>query len=114
MTDFTKKAAWFLARFMWMPISTAPQNKKLLVTYQPYGRRLVVMATYYAEFTLDASDDHETEDGYAPADWYEEAYENENLHCLAKGPTHWRRVPRAPRPGSNAHGGTSRDPGGAA
>lgn len=91
------KLAWFLARFMWMPISTAPQNRKLIVNYRPYGRPVVTMATYYAAGTLDASDNHDTDDEFAPADWYEEAWENEDLHCLAKDPTHWRRVPRALR-----------------
>lgn len=91
------KIAWILARFMWMPISTAPQNKKVLVSYCPYAHQIIVMAKYYAAGTLSASDYHETDDEFAPADWYEEAWENEDLHCLTKDPTHWRRVPRAPR-----------------
>lgn len=94
------KLAWFLARFMWMPISTAPQNKKMLVIYRPYHHQIIVMAKYYAAGTLAASDDnYDTDDEFAPAGWYEEAWENENLYSLTKDPTHWRRVPRTIRPG---------------
>jgi hypothetical protein len=90
------KIAWLLAKFMWMPISTAPHSKKLLVCYWPYGRKILTMAKYYPAGTLNASDNSDTEDEFAPADWYEETWEYDDLHCLSVDPTHWRRLPRAP------------------
>jgi hypothetical protein len=94
------KLAYFLARFMWMPISTAPKQKTLLVSYQPYKHPWVTTAAFYAEKTLEASDDRYgdgDEDGYVPAGWYEEGCETETFWRLTKDPTHWRRMPLAPR-----------------
>jgi hypothetical protein len=102
--------ASFLARFMWMPISTAPKNRKLIVSYRPYGRTIVTMATYYTPRQLAASENCDTDEDFAPENWYEEAYENDDLHCLTKDPTHWRYVPRALRrasaPINNNHEGS--------
>ena len=94
------KIAWFLACFMWMPISTAPKQKKLLVSYQPYKHPWVTTAAYYAEKTLEALDeryDDGDDDGFVPAGWYEVGCESETFWCLTKNPTHWRRMPRAHR-----------------
>ena len=90
--------ARLLARFMWMPISTAPQQVKLLVAYRPYRNPWVTTAAYYAEKTLEAYDDYTgDDDGFVPAGWYEEGCEAETSWRLTKEPTHWRWVPRAPR-----------------
>lgn len=95
------RIAYFLARFMWMPISTAPKQKTLLVSYQPYKHPWVTMAAFYAEKTLEASDDYNgdcgDDDGYMPAGWYEQGCEAETFWSLTKDPTHWRRMPRACR-----------------
>jgi hypothetical protein len=92
--------ARILARFMWMPISTAPKQEKLLVSYRPYRHPWVTTAAYYAEKTLEASDeryDDGDDEGFVPAGWYEVGCESETFWALTKDPTHWRSLPRAHR-----------------
>lgn len=100
-----------LARIMWRPIVTAPRGRKVLVTYTPYHRPLVTVAKFYPDGTLEAGDDYETESGFAPEGWYEEAFENENLMMLTRDPTHWRSLPKAQMENASdrCHNHNSRD-----
>lgn len=85
-----------LAHFLWMPISTAPDQTKLLVIYRPYKHPWVTTAAYYPAKTLEASDDYADEDGFVPAGWYECGCESETDWCLSNEPTHWRWRPGIP------------------
>ncbi|PPQ42150.1 hypothetical protein [Rhodopseudomonas palustris] len=79
-----------------MPISTAPDQTKLLVIYRPYKHPWVTTAVYYPEKTLEAYADFADEDGFVPAGWYESGCESETDWCLSNTPTHWRWRPGIP------------------
>ena len=78
----------------WRDISTAPLGYKIIAGYwNALGHWRTITARYYTSGTLDLSDDApETEDGFAPAGWYEESDTHETLlPCTT--PTHWMPLP---------------------
>lgn len=87
----------------WQPIETAPKQRKVLVGFRnELGNWRTALATYYPESTLDADEapDNYGDDypQFAPAGWYEDAYEREDVIPLSIEPTHWMPLPKEPKP----------------
>lgn len=87
----------------WQPIETAPKNQKVLVFFRnSLGKGRTLLATYYAEGSLEWSDDawqrDEADQGaYAPEDWYEETETHEMLMPIVETLTHWMPLPEPPK-----------------
>jgi hypothetical protein len=80
----------------WQPIETAPKGHKLLVAYlNKLGNRRIVMARYYGEQQLE-SIGSESDDGYAPAGWYEECESQEDIMRTDEEPLVWHPLPEGP------------------
>ena len=95
----------------WQPIETAPQMRKVIVTYvNELGKRRTVMACYYREHSLEMHDDYAdvgtydeaTGESFAPAGWYEEHDQDEPIMHLAGEPTHWMPLPDPPPLGESS------------
>jgi hypothetical protein len=83
----------------WLPIASAPKNKKLIAGYtNEWGNWRTVMACFYAAGTLEWHDDlgWDEDAEYAPEGWYEETETHEVVMPLETDPTHWQPSPRAP------------------
>lgn len=81
----------------WRPIDSAPKNQKVIVGYfNRLGKWRTVMASYYAEGTLDCETN---ESGYAHEGWYEECETQETLWPTDESPTLWQPLPAAPSGG---------------
>lgn len=78
----------------WQPIETAPRGRKVIAGYfNPLGNWRSVMARFYAERTLPASDD--SDDEFAPPGWYEESETHDEILRMAE-PSHWMPLPKPP------------------
>ncbi len=78
----------------WMPIETAPKDKKLIVGYwNELGKWRTVMAHYWLANTLES--DH-TESGYADEGWYEATEAYDELAPCDCEPTLWQPLPTPP------------------
>ena len=85
----------------WQPIETAPKGVKVIAGYRnQLGKWRSVMARYYGPCTLELADDQVgDDDGFAPADWYEETETHETTYLTDEVPTHWMRLAAAPPAG---------------
>jgi hypothetical protein len=90
----------------WQPIETAPQMRKLIVTYvNALGKHRTVMACYYKSHSLEMDDDYDDVGEYdpssgasfAPEGWYEEHDSEHPLMPLQEQPTHWMPLPEPPK-----------------
>lgn len=86
---FAAKAADPVAA--WLPIEGAPHGKNLLVGWRSAkGHWFTAICCFYEAGTLPLHDDAaETEDGYAPAGWYEESTTAECILPPDGKPTHY-------------------------
>lgn len=87
----------------WQPIETAPERRKVLVTWvNALGNRRTALASYWPEDTLDMADDvpdgHVTDEGKnLEAGWWEESEGNEDvMFRLVEKMTHWISLPDPP------------------
>lgn len=87
----------------WQPIETAPERRKVFVTWvNALGKRRTALASYWPESTLEMADDvpdyQVTEDGKnLDAGWWEESEGNdEAMFCLVEKMTHWMPLPAPP------------------
>jgi len=86
----------------WQPIVTAPERRKLIVTWVNALGRRTAMASYWPAGTLDMSDnvaeEHVDEDGKnVEACWVEETEGNEGeVYPLGENLDYWRPLPPAP------------------
>lgn len=80
----------------WQPIETAPKGIKIFVAYRnAAGKWRRVMASYYGQAELE-SIDPESEDGYAPAGWYEECETQDDIRRTDEDPELWMSLPALP------------------
>lgn len=80
-------------RSQWLPIETAPKERKLIVGLRTsLGMWRTALATYYGPESLFS----EEEDEYVPEGWYEYVYSVEEQPRLAGQPTHWMPLPPPP------------------
>jgi len=83
----------------WQPISTAPQNVKVLAAYRNrLGNWRIVTACYHTmlPWNEDYIDEREDETEYAPERWYEESESQEVIYPTDCDPTHWAPLPSPP------------------
>lgn len=87
----------------WQPIETAPERRKVLVTWiNALGKRRTAMASYWPAGTLEMSDEvpdyQVTEDGTnLDGGWWEESEGNDDaMFRLVESFTHWMPLPSPP------------------
>jgi hypothetical protein len=89
----------------WQPIETAPERRKVLVTWiNALGKRRITVASYWPMHTLPLADDvpnyQVTEEGTnVDAGWWEESEGNDDaMFRLVETMTHWMPLPAPPLP----------------
>ena len=83
----------------WVPIASAPKNRKLIVGYRnEHGNWRTVIGCFYAAGMLEWHDDYGGDEAeeYAPEGWYEKTVTHEVVMPLETDPTHWMPLPAAP------------------
>ena len=83
----------------WLPISTAPKGRKVIVCYKNIlGNWRTVIAKYYDNKTLlrEDSEYSDDEEAYADEGWYEVTETHETVLPVEMPPTHWMPLPLKP------------------
>jgi len=103
LSAFKAAASFVPPKHDWQPIETAPERRKVLVTWvNALGKRRTTMATFWPVGTLsmgdDCSDDDVDEEGRnVHAAWFEESEANdETYYRLTETLTHWMPLPLPP------------------
>ena len=88
----------------WQPIETAPERKKVLVSWvNALGNRRTAMASYWPagqlEMADDVPEDAVNEEGTnTDAGWWEESEGNDDaMFRLVENMTHWMPLPEPPK-----------------
>jgi len=81
----------------WMPIETAPKNRKVLAAYRnSLGNWRIVTACYHTELPWSDDAGWDSESEFAPEAWYEESDSQDSILPTASVPTHWQPLPSPP------------------
>jgi hypothetical protein len=90
----------------WQPINTAPERRKVLVTWvNELGKRRTAMASYWPEHALEMADDVpdwqvDEEGKNIDVGWWEESEGNDDaMYRLVEKMTHWMPLPDPPSQG---------------